>query len=61
MAKVLLFHHPQGLAPGIISFADTVAVQVTSYLLAICVKVAPLPRSRTGPRSWLCSRLRTQC
>jgi hypothetical protein len=24
MAEVLLFHHAQGLTPGIISFADTV-------------------------------------
>jgi hypothetical protein len=41
MAEVVLFHHAQGLTPGIISFAATVAVQVTSYILPICLQVTP--------------------
>jgi hypothetical protein len=39
MAEALLFYQAQGHAPGIISFADTCAVQVS--MLPMCLHVPP--------------------
>jgi len=47
MAEVLLFHHAQGLTPGVVSFADTLAVRGIASTRPICSMAAPsIPWSR---------------